>query len=88
MESRLLTSYPLALLQLIREDASAENLPLGTATRVGMESSTFHVPAHRLLEALINHAPSPDSVAREFLVELAKCGISVVESLGSGFRSS
>ena len=83
-----LAPYPLALLQLMREQASAEILPLGMATRVGVEKSAFNVPAHRLLEALINHAPSPDTIAREFLVELGKCGLSVVESLGSMFRSS
>ena len=67
---------------------SAENLPLGMATRVGVEQSAYNVPAHRLLAALINHAPSPDTIAREFLVELGKCGMSAVESLGSMFRSS
>ena len=73
----------------MREHVSTDNLPLGTATRAGVESSTkFHVPAHRLLEALIHHAPSPDTIAREFLVELGKCGISVVKTLGSMFRSS
>ena len=83
-----LAPYPLALLQLMREQASAEILPLGMATRVGVEKSAFNVPAHRLLEALINYSPSPDTIAREFLVELGKCGLSVVESLGSMFRSS
>ena len=85
MDSGLLAPYPLALLQLIREQAPADNdnVPLGTATRAGVEDSVFHVPAHRLLEALINHAPSPDTIAREFLEELGKCGIPVVESLGS-----
>ena len=82
-----LAPYPLALLQLMREQAPAEILPLGMATQVGIEKSAFNVPAHRLLEALINYAPSPDTIAREFLVELGKCELSVVESLGM-FRSS
>ncbi|KIK74637.1 hypothetical protein PAXRUDRAFT_835932 [Paxillus rubicundulus Ve08.2h10] len=82
MNSRPLAPYPLALLQLmIREEASAENLPLGTATRVGVERSAYNVPAHHFLEALIRHAPSPDTIAREFLVELGRCRILVVESL-------
>ena len=63
-------------------------IPPGMATRVGVEQSAYNVPAHRLLEALINHTPSPDTIAREFLVELSKCGTSAVESLGSMFRSS
>ena len=83
MDSRPLALYPIALLQLMREHVSTDNLPLGTATWAGVESSVFHVPAHRLLEALLNHAPSPDPIAREFLVELGKCGISVVKTLGS-----
>ena len=88
MGSRPLAPYPLALLHLIGEGASAEYLPLGMATRVGVEQSAYNVTAHHLLEAFINHAPSPDTIAREFLVELGKCGISAVESLGSMFRSS
>ena len=88
MDSGQLALYPLALLKLLGEEASAENLPLGTATRAGRESSRFRAPAHRVLEALINHSPSPDTIAGEFLVQLGKCGISVVESLGAMFRSS
>ena len=88
MQSKMeLAPYPLALLELIREQAPADSLPLGMATRVGLEKSAFNVPAHRFLEALINHAPSPDTIAGEFLVELGKCGLSVVETLGSMFRS-
>jgi hypothetical protein len=84
----LLAPYPLALLELmIREEPSAD-LPLGIATRLGVEKSAYNVPAHRFLEALIHHAPSPDTIAGEFLVELGKCGIPVVKSLGSIFHSS
>jgi hypothetical protein len=89
MGSSLLATYPLALLQLMEgEEGSAENPPLGIATRVGVEKSVFAVPAHRLLQALMEHAPSPDTIAREFLVELGKCGIPSVETLGALLRSS
>ncbi|KAF8837546.1 hypothetical protein BDN67DRAFT_972811 [Paxillus ammoniavirescens] len=88
MDSRLLAPYPLALLQLMRrEEASAENLPLGMATRLGVEKSAYNVPAHRFLEALIHHAPSPDTIAGEFLVELGKCGIPDVNSSAEAVRN-
>ncbi|KIJ17715.1 hypothetical protein PAXINDRAFT_97932 [Paxillus involutus ATCC 200175] len=66
---------------MVREEQSAENLPLGMATRLGVESSAYNVPAHHFLSALIHHAPSPDTIAGEFLVELGKCGIPFVKSL-------
>ena len=63
MQSKMeLAPYPLALLELIREQAPADSLPLGMATRVGLEKSAFNVPAHRFLEALINHVLKFDYV--------------------------
>ena len=46
---KVLAPYPLALLQLMREGVSAENLHLGMATRVRVENSAFSIPAYRLL---------------------------------------
>ncbi|KAH9963117.1 hypothetical protein BC827DRAFT_1193455 [Russula dissimulans] len=77
-----LESYILELLEFIgKKDNSMENPPLGFARRAGAETSTFDVPAHKLLKALIEHSPSPETVAREFLVELVKCEISAVKEL-------
>jgi hypothetical protein len=83
MDSRL-ASYPLALLQLMKEEeGSTENPPLGIAKRVGVEESVYNVPACSFLAALIDYTLSPETMAREFLVELGKCGVQVVEALGS-----
>ncbi|KAF8731166.1 hypothetical protein AX14_005065 [Amanita brunnescens Koide BX004] len=80
MESQL-ASYPLALLKLMGE---GEHPPLGMARRSGvLESPALSVPAHKLLEALITHAPSPETIAKEFLAELGKCGIALVETLAN-----
>ncbi|KAF8343254.1 hypothetical protein F5887DRAFT_974072 [Amanita rubescens] len=75
-------SYPLALLKLMDEgDGSTEQLPLGIAKRHGVESSAYDVPAHKILQALITHAPSPTTIAKEFLFELGKYGNALVETL-------
>ena len=82
MESQV-PSYPLALLNLMEEGfVSAGKPPLGIATRFGVESSMFKVPAHRLLQALLIHSPSPQTIAKEFLRELGKCGNPLVKTLG------
>ena len=82
MESQV-ASYPLALLKLMDEgDGSTGQPPLGTASCVGTASSAFDIPAHRLLQALLTHAPSPEPIAKELLVQLGKCGNAVVETLG------
>jgi hypothetical protein len=83
-----LAPYTLALLKLVGEEGFAENPPLGIARRVVVNNSVIHAPAHRLLYALIAHAPSPDNIAREFLVELGKCEIAAVETLGEWLHSS
>ncbi|KAI9510211.1 hypothetical protein F5148DRAFT_1147755 [Russula earlei] len=78
-----LATYILALLELMgRKDGSVDNPPLGLATPAGAISSTFDVPAHKLLHALIEHSPSPETISREFMVELARCEISAVKQLG------
>ncbi|KAF5379073.1 hypothetical protein D9615_005978 [Tricholomella constricta] len=68
-----LLSYPLALLKLMEQETNVA--PLGMARRVGTATSTFDVPAHNLLLALLEHAPSPENIiAKEVLVELGGCG--------------
>ena len=82
MESHV-ASYPLALLRLMeKDDRSTAQPPLGIARRMGVESSMFNVPAHRLPKALITHAPSQETMAKEFLDELGKCGNTLVQTLG------
>ena len=77
------TSYPLALLKLMDEgEVSTDQPPLGISKRLGVESSAYNVPAHEILQALITHAPSPKTIAKEFLFELGKCGIVPVARLG------
>ncbi|KAF8633762.1 hypothetical protein AX15_001268 [Amanita polypyramis BW_CC] len=67
-------SYPLALLKLMDEgDGSTGQPSLGIAKRYGVESSAYNVPAHKMLQALITYAPSPQTIAKEFLFELRKC---------------
>ncbi len=78
-----IASYPLALLKLMDEGyGSTGQPPLGIAERYGVESSAFNVPAHKILQALITHAPSPKTIAKELLFELGKCGNALVETLG------
>ncbi|KAI9510199.1 hypothetical protein F5148DRAFT_1374659 [Russula earlei] len=77
-----LATYILALLELMgNQDSSVDNPPLGLARRAGATSSTFDVPALKLLHALIEHSPSPETMSRELIVELAKCEISAVKQL-------
>ena len=86
MESHPLPLYPLALLELMNQQEDAvENPPLGIAKRAGVEVSVFNIPAHRLLKALINHSPSPEAMAKEFLKELGKCGVDSVSQFGEVF---
>ncbi|KAF8338495.1 hypothetical protein F5887DRAFT_1077834 [Amanita rubescens] len=76
------TSYPLTLLKLMDERyESTGQPPLGIARRVGVESSTFDLPAHKILQALITHAQSPETIAKELLIKLGKCGNGHVKTL-------
>jgi hypothetical protein len=78
--------YALALLTLWRDaNGPGENPPLGWALRYETSTSTFNLPAHRLLQALIEHPPSPAAdqvVARRFMTELLLCGNPAVINLG------
>ncbi|KAF8340547.1 uncharacterized protein EI90DRAFT_3117067 [Cantharellus anzutake] len=74
-----LESYALALLKVMGKRDNAERPPLGFASRSGTLSSTFNAPAHKLLQAVIEYSPSPETIARGFLVELGKCGILAVK---------
>ena len=88
MESQV-ASYPLALLELMdKYHGSTAQPPLGIARRIGAQTSTFNVPAHRSLKALITHAPSPgqENIAKEFLFELGKCGNALIGTLGGLLR--
>ena len=84
-----LRSYAVALLALMRnqEGADGDNPPLGWARRWETQSSIYNLAAHRLLQALVEHPPSPEAnrvVAQEFMAELAKCGNSTVVTLSEG----
>jgi len=86
MTSHSLASYVLALLNLMgRQEDVIDSPPLGTAGPVGSETSTFDVPAHKLLQAIIEHSLSPEKITHEFLCELAKCGVSAVKDFGEPF---
>ena len=64
------------------QDNAIDNPSLGIAKRIGTETSTFDLPVHKLLQAVIKHSPSRETVAQEFLVELAKCEIEAVRNPG------
>jgi hypothetical protein len=86
MTGHSIASYVLALLNLMeRQEDVIDSPPLGTARPVGSETSTFDVPAHKLLWAIIEHSPSPERITHEFLCEFAKCGVPAVRDLGEPF---
>jgi len=68
-------SYALALLTLMgnQEGANEDNPPLGMALHLETQSSVVNLAAHRLLRALIEYSPSPETIAQQFLTELEKC---------------
>jgi len=78
-------SYALALLTLMRnQDDVNDNPPLGIAMRRdGEDTSSFNVPARDFLRLLIEHSPSPETLARLFMVELARCEIVAMKNLGT-----
>lgn len=83
-----IVTFPLALLKLMaKQEGLATNPLLGVAKRAGVETSVFNLPAHRVLLVLIEHAPSPETIAREFLTELGQCGIPGVTELGALLRA-
>jgi hypothetical protein len=79
-----LRSYAQALLTLLgnQEGAEKENPPLGWAMRLVTKTKTYSQPAHRLLQALLEHSPSPETVAEQFMTELADSETSAVVELG------
>ena len=80
MANHPLASYALALLNSMGRQEDL--IPLGNARLVGSQTSTFDVPAHRILQALLEHSPSPQTIAQEFLAELAKCQVLAVNDSG------
>jgi hypothetical protein len=78
-----LRSYAQALLTLLgnREGADA-NPPVGWAMRAVTLNSIYHVSAHKVLEALLEHSPAPEAVAGQFMTELANCETPAVVELG------
>ncbi|KAH9970169.1 hypothetical protein BJV74DRAFT_263479 [Russula compacta] len=84
-----LRSYALALLTLVgnqydqdvQEGANKDDVaPFGMAMRLDTQRSKYHQTSHTLLQALIEHSPSPESVSHQFLTELIKCENSAVEN--------
>jgi hypothetical protein len=73
-----LQSYALALLKSM----GAQSLGTATLAHSGTGTSTFKVPANNLLQSLIEHSPSPETMAQEFMAELGKCEITAVKNLG------
>jgi hypothetical protein len=57
---------------MARQENAFDSLPLGTARCIGAQTSTFDVPAHELLLAVIQYSPCPKTIARQFLAGLAK----------------
>ena len=75
-------SYALALLTLVGNQENVNDNPLGIVIRCdGTDSS--NMPAHNLLRLLIEHSPSPETIARLFMVQLARCEIPAVKNLGN-----
>jgi hypothetical protein len=79
--------YALTLLWLMENHwqdhgAKEKDVPFGWVVRHETKQSKYHQAAHRLLIALIEHSPSPDAVAKQFLSELANCNNCAVKDLG------
>src|ERR1700679_1000426 len=77
-------SYALALLKLMgnQEGANEDNPPLGWALHLETQSSIYSQTAHKFLQALIEHSPSPETVARQVLTRLGECKNLAVADLG------
>jgi len=81
-------SYALALLTYVRsqEDVN-DDPPLGIAIRRDATDISFNMPAHNLLRFLIEYSPSPETIARLFIAELANCEIPAVKYLGNALST-
>jgi hypothetical protein len=73
-----LQSYAIALLKSM----GAQSLGTATLAHLGTGTPTFNVSANNLLQSLIEHSPSPEAMAQEFMAELGKCEIIAVKNLG------
>jgi len=82
-------SYALALLTLVRSQKDVnDNPPLGIAIRRdATDLSSFNMPAQNLLQFLIEHSPSPETMARLFIAELARCEIPAMKYLGNALST-
>jgi hypothetical protein len=81
-------SYALALLTLVASQPDARDNPLfGFAIRQVKRASLYCQTAHEFLQALIEYSPSPETVTEQFLLELAGCGNTAVETLGDAFST-
>jgi hypothetical protein len=76
-------SYALALLTLVRNQDDVNDNPLGIVIRRDGTDSSPNMPAHKLLRLLIEHSPSPETIARLFMVQLARCENPAVKILGN-----
>jgi hypothetical protein len=63
-------------------NADDENQPLGWAVRETVQQSIYSQTAHKFLQALIEHSPSPETVARQVLTRLGECQNLAVANLG------
>jgi hypothetical protein len=61
--------------------AQASDMDFGLARRLGTQSSTFDVPATRVIHSLVTFSPASETVAVEFLVEFQK--VSALSHLGT-----
>jgi hypothetical protein len=76
-------SYALALLTLVRNQDDVNDNPLGIVIRRDASNSSPNMPAHNLLRLLIEHSPYPETIARLFMVQLARCENPAVKNLGN-----
>ena len=84
MENTPQSYYALALLKLMgnQECDNENNPPLGWALHLETPSSVYNLAAHKLLRTLIEHSPSPETVAQQFLTELERSENPAVADLG------
>ena len=71
--------YVLTLCTAVQESGES----LGVAMRIGWSISKFNVEATKVICSILTFSPAPDSMAVEFLNELAK--VSGMEYLGELF---
>ncbi|KAI0272146.1 hypothetical protein BGY98DRAFT_167201, partial [Russula aff. rugulosa BPL654] len=83
-DQNTLRSYALTLLTLIGNQQNVEENPLfGEAMRLDTGHTIYRQTSHRVLQALIEYSPSPETIVKQFLEGLMKCKISDVETLAA-----